>query len=134
MTIKVKMQSKKKKDCNKILKLWIVFICVNFWDETWCELFWLGFFLLLSSSLLLLVVMQCFGCCILQPSSGIPCLSGHRNNSTWWIIFKIKFQKWFQKLNHFYAQINEGHLRKARGYSSQNVLTYHNSQKKSQPK
>ena len=29
------------------------------------------------------VFSQCFGCCILQPSSGVPCLSGNRNDSTW---------------------------------------------------
>ena len=30
---------------------------------------------------------QCFGHCILLPSSGVPCLSGHRNDSTREIIF-----------------------------------------------
>ena len=44
---------------------------------------------LLSSSLLLLIVTQCFDCCILQPSSGVPCLSGYINDSTWEIIFKV---------------------------------------------
>ena len=29
------------------------------------------------------------GCSILWPSSSVPCLSGHRNNSTWEIIFKV---------------------------------------------
>ena len=43
----------------------------------------------LSSSLLLLVETQCFSCCILWPFSGLPYLSGHRNDSTWEIIFKV---------------------------------------------
>ena len=44
----------------------------------------LWFFGLLSSSLLLLVETQNFICCILlRPSSGVPCLSEHRNDSTW---------------------------------------------------
>ena len=51
-----------------------------------CNILCLG---LLSSSLLLLVVTQYFGHCILQPSSGVPCLSKHRNDSTRKIIFKV---------------------------------------------
>ena len=43
----------------------------------------------LSSSLLLLVVTQHFGHNILHPSSGVPCLSGYGNDSTWEIIFKV---------------------------------------------
>ena len=31
---------------------------------------------------------QRFGRCILRPSSGVSCLSGHRNDSTWEYIFK----------------------------------------------
>ena len=30
-----------------------------------------------------------FGCCILWPSSGVSYLSGHRNDLTWEIIFKV---------------------------------------------
>ena len=45
------------------------------------------FFGLLSSFLLLLVVTQCFSCCILRPSSGLP-LTEYGNYSTWEIIFK----------------------------------------------
>ena len=71
-------------------------------------LFWLWFFRLLSSSLLLLVETR-FSCCILRPYSGLPCLSGHRDDSTWKIIFKDFF--FFPRLNHFYAQINRGLLR-----------------------
>ena len=48
-------------------------------------------------SLSLLFFPQCFGHCILQPSSGVPCLSGHRNDSTWEIIFKV----WLLKKNDF---------------------------------
>ena len=102
-------------------------ICRIFWNETWCAIFCVWFFELFSSSLLLLVVIQGFGRCILWPSSGVPCLSGHRNNSTWEIIFKVwpliiflerlvwstvKLLKWFPSLNHFYAQINKEHMRK----------------------
>ena len=35
---------------------------------------------------------QRFGCCILRPSSGVPCLSGHRNDSTREIIFKSQVE------------------------------------------
>ena len=69
---------------------------------------------LLSSSLL--YFSQHFGRCILRPSSGVPCLSGHRNDSTWEIIFKVL------RLYHFYAQINSGHMRKAGGYSGRNIV------------
>ena len=36
-----------------------------------------------------IVVTQCFGHCIHWPSSGVPCLSGQRNDSTREIIFKV---------------------------------------------
>ena len=65
------------------------FICLNLWDEAWCALCWLWFFGLLFSSLLLLVEAQRFSCCILQPSSGVPCLSGYGNDSTRRIIFNV---------------------------------------------
>ena len=61
------------------------------------------FFRLLSSSLLLLVVIQRFNRCILRPSSDVPCLSGHRNDST-------------------YAQINKGHMKKVEGWSGRNFV------------
>ena len=34
----------------------------------------------------------------------------------------VKFLKWFPRLNHFYVQINKGHLWKDGGYSSQNIV------------
>ena len=34
----------------------------------------------------------------------------------------VKLKKWFPRLNHFYVQINKGHLRKDGVYSSQNVV------------
>ena len=75
---------------------------------------------------------QNFGRCILRPSTGVPCLSGHRNDSTREVIFKVwllnalfdqqsNCKNKFLRLNHFYAQINRGHLRKARGYSGRNA-------------
>ena len=81
--------------------------------------------LILPSSNLLcwFLSVSVFGRCILRPSSGVPCLSGHRNNSNRkiifivWLLIKLGVQKWFPRLNHFYAQINRGHLRKAGGYS-----------------
>ena len=85
-------------------------ICLNFLEEIWRVLFCVLFFRLLSSSLLLLVVAQYFDCCNLRPSSDVPCLS------------TVKLYKWFPRLNHFHTQINKGHLKKARGYSSQNVV------------
>ena len=97
-----------------------VAIGLNFWNEAWCAISCMWFFEQLSSSLLLLVETQCFGRCILWLSSDVPCLSGHKNDSTWEIFFKL--WKWVPSFNHFYVQINEGHLRKARGYSSWNVV------------
>ena len=47
------------------------------------------FFGLLSSFLLLLVVTQRFSRFVPRSSSGVSCLYGHRNDSTWWIIFKV---------------------------------------------
>ena len=60
-------------------------IRLNLWDGAFCVLF----FTLLSSSLLLLFVSLRFGCSVLRPSLGIPCLSGYRNDSTREIIFKV---------------------------------------------
>ena len=34
----------------------------------------------------------------------------------------VKVLKWFSRLNHFYAQINRGHLRKVKEYSGRNVV------------
>ena len=74
----------------RILTLWNVklkgFSCLNFWDKAWWFLS-VRVFGLLSSSLLFF--SQRFGHFILQPSSGVSCLSGHRNDSTWEIIFKV---------------------------------------------
>ena len=50
---------------------------------------WLWFFGLLSSSLLGWVETLRFGCCILLPFSSVPCLSEHRNDSTWEVIFNV---------------------------------------------
>ena len=71
------------------MSLVIFFIHLNFWDEAWFAIFYVLFFGLLSSSLLLLIVTQRFGCCTLQSSSGVLCLSEYRNDSTWEIIFKV---------------------------------------------
>ena len=68
------------------LKFLRFFSCLNFWDKAWWFLSVRGFGLLSSS---LLFFSQRFSRCILQPSSGVPCLSGHRNDLTWGIIFKV---------------------------------------------
>ena len=51
------------------------------------------FFGLMSSYLLRLFVRQLFGRCILLPSSGVPYLSGYRNDLTWefkvWLFVKV---------------------------------------------
>ena len=79
---------------------------------------------------------QRFGRCIIRPSSGVSCLSGHRNDSTREIIFKVwlLINKWFPCLNHFYAQINRRNLRKAGGYSGRNVVEKNNKDKDNSPK
>ena len=48
---------------------------------------------------------QCFSHCILQPSSGILCLSGHRNDSAWEIIFKVwlLIKQGVQEIWRFYS-------------------------------
>ena len=53
-----------------IISKCIIFACLNFWDEAW---WFLSFrvFTLLSSSLLL--YSQCFGQCVLWPSSEVTC-------------------------------------------------------------
>ena len=56
------------------IKFWTQWtIDLNFWDEAWCAIFCVWLFGLLSLFLLLLFVTQCFGCCILQSSSGVLC-------------------------------------------------------------
>ena len=49
------------------------------------------------------------------------------------IVF-VKFLKLFPRLNHFYAQINRGHLRKAGGYSGQNIVKKNNKDEDNSPK
>ena len=71
-------------------RLHCMFICLNFFYVAWCAIFCIWFFRLLSSSLLLLVETQRFGRCISRPSTSVPCLSGHRDDSTRKIIF-LKF-------------------------------------------
>ena len=68
--------------------VYLIFMFLNFWAEAWCAAFCIWFFGLLSSFLWLLVETQCFSRCILRSSLGILCLSGHRNDSAWEIIFK----------------------------------------------
>ena len=92
------------------------FIRLNFLNEAWSAIFCVWFFQLLSSSLLLLVVTQRFGRCVLQPSSGDPCLSGHRNDSTWEIIFKV------------WLLIKQGIQKLWRSYSNNNVIVFHTYQ------
>ena len=67
------------------------------------DLFWLWFFGLLSSSLLF-IETQRFGLYIFRTSSGVPCLSGHRNDSTEEIIFK-KFDCWSNKTFKKYEDV-----------------------------
>ena len=96
------------------------------------------------------VVTQRLGCCILRLSSGVSCLSGHRNDSTKEIILKVWLlikgvqeiwrcylnndvivftpvnsrsiaRRFSRRLNQFYVQVNKGHLRKVGRYSGQNV-------------
>ena len=59
--------------------------CLNFCDEA--SFLSVRVFGRLSS--FLLFFPQHFGCCILWPSAGVHCLSGHRNESTWEIISKV---------------------------------------------
>ena len=98
---------------NKLQLVWIFETRLN------CAIFCVWFFELLSTYLSLLVVTQCFSRCILQPFSDAPCLSGHKNDSTWEIIFKVwllikqvislktiwfgLFNYWFQVCVHFYT-------------------------------
>ena len=109
------------------LKIWLVLIDLLNWlwisfkvNKSYfgCDFFWL-----LSSSLLWLIETQYFGHCILWTSSGVSCLSGHRKDSIWEI-----------RLNHFYVQINKAHLRKARGYSDQNIVWIHHNKDEDQNK
>ena len=86
--------------------------CLNFCDEAWCAIFCVLFFGLLSSSLLLLVVTQCFSCCILWPSSGVPCLSRYgnylkniKNNLCHWILH-FKFILWCFLWNFLWCFMN----------------------------
>ena len=65
---------------------------INFWGFTlniYCSIFCVLFFRLLLTSLSLSVETQRFGRFILRPFSGVACLSGYANDSTWKIIFKI---------------------------------------------
>ena len=85
-------------------------------------MFWLWFFGQLFSSLLLLVETQCFSHCILQSSSGVLCLSGHKNDSTWEIIFKV------------WLLIKQGIQEIWRCYSNNDVIVFHVYQSKKPPK
>ena len=51
--------------------------------------------------------LKCFGCYILWPSSGVPCLSECRNHSTWKIFFKVwqLIKQGIQELWRFYFEL-----------------------------
>ena len=86
--------------------------CLNFWDEPWWFLS-LRVFGLLSSSLLGFFFSQRFVRCILRPSSGVPCLSGHRNDLTWEIILKI------------WLLIKQGVQELWRSFANNDVIVFH---------
>ena len=65
-----------------------------------------SFYGLLSSSLLFF--SQRFGRCIHRPSSGVPCLSGHRNDSTWEIIFTSQTLKMISLVESFLCPDKQG--------------------------
>ena len=81
-----------------------------FLNKASCVLFWLWFFGLISSYLLWWFETQRFGRCILQPSSCVSYLSGHRKNSTWEIILKVSLliKQGFQELWRSYSN-NDRH-------------------------
>ena len=66
-----------------------------------------------SSYLLLLVLTQPFGRCILRLSSGVPCLSGHRNDSTGEIILQL------------WLLIKQGVQEIWRWYSNDDIIVFH---------
>ena len=76
------------------------------------RIFRVWFLGLLSSSLLWFVVTQRFGRCILRPSSGEEMIQPGE-----------PFYK-FLWLNHFYAQVNNGHPRRAGRYNGRNVVLW----------
>ena len=101
-----------------------LFIWAWKWDSTWeiiqgvqeiqtgntkVLLFYVWFFGLLSSSLLSLVETQLFDHCILLPSSGIPCLSGHGNEIQPGKSFKVfkKFRQVILKYCYFMCDFSD---------------------------
>ena len=79
---------------------------------------------------------QCFGRSILWPSLGVPCFSGHRNDSTREIIFKVwllikqDVQKpWKSYSNNdiivFYAYQSKKHQKKFHKMNSKHKIQWH---------
>ena len=105
-----------RKTVSNLLNYGLDIICLNFWDEDWCVLFWLWFFELLSSFLLLLKhISDAVSSGLCQMSLvylGIEMIQPGESQTSK-MISQVK--------SNFYTQINKGHLRKAGTYSSQNI-------------
>ena len=85
--------------------------CLNFRDEAWWFFFSKSFRTIVF--VLFFFFSQYFDRSILRISSGAPCLSGHRNDSTWEIIFKI------------WLLIKQGVQELCRSFANKDIIVFH---------